>query len=242
LNDSLVSNENSPRIVIDNDTIIPTFHRIKLRATSELGCDATLQYESRIAVLPRPTASFRMKQQSVNKFDPVVDFVNSSANGVRWYWDFGDGNTSDEFAPSHTYLNSGKYPVYQVAWNTFNCPDTAFSPSWSDYNKTTKDRAWRLIVDPVTTLYIPNSFTPNGDGINDVWSLKGFNEGRPFEIEVFNRWGELMFESNEMNVEWDGIMPNSNKYAPNTTYVYVIRYQTSSGEEKEETGTFSLIR
>jgi len=242
LNDALVSNENSPRIVIDNDTIIPTFHRIKLRATSELGCDATLQYESRIAVLPRPTASFRMKQQSVNKFDPVVDFVNSSANGVRWYWDFGDGNTSDEFAPSHTYLNSGKYPVYQVAWNTFNCPDTAFSPSWGDYNKTTKDRAWRLIVDPVTTLYIPNSFTPNGDGINDVWSLKGFNEGRPFEIEVFNRWGELMFESNEMNVEWDGIMPNSNKYAPNTTYVYVIRYQTSSGEEKEETGTFSLIR
>ncbi len=242
LNDSLVSNEMSPKIVIDNDTVIPTFHRIALRAVSELGCDASIEFASSITVLPRPTASFRMRQQEVNKFDPIVDFINSSANGIRWYWDFGDGNNSDDFAPSHTYVNSGKYPVYQVAWNTFNCPDTAFSPSWGDYFRSTKDKTWRLNVDPLSVLYIPNGFTPNGDGINDQWSVEGFNEGRAFELEVYNRWGELMFESSRMDAEWNGLMPNSNKYAPNTTYVYVIRYETSNGEEKEISGTFSLIR
>ena len=94
----------------------------------------------------------------------------------------------------------------------------------------------------MSVLYIPNGFTPNGDGINDQWSVEGFNEGRAFELEVYNRWGELMFESSRMDAEWNGLMPNSNKYAPNTTYVYVIRYETSNGEEKEISGTFSLIR
>lgn len=242
LNDSLVSNEFATTIIIDNDTVIPTFHRIALRAVSELGCDATLEYQSPLVVLPKPTASFKMRQQTVNKFDPFVQFINTSANGVRWFWNFGDGNNSDDFAPSHTYINSGKYPVYQVAWNTFNCPDTAFSPSWNEPGKSSNDKNWRLIVDPVTTLYIPNGFTPNGDGINDVWAVEGFNEGKSFELEVFNRWGEKMFSSDDMDAAWDGIMPNSNTYAPNTTYVYVIRYVTSNGEEKEVTGTFSLIR
>ena len=242
LDESLVSNEASPRISIDNDTVIPTFHRIALRVVSEKGCDAFLEHETRISVLPRPIASFRMKEREVDKFNPMVEFLNSSSNAVRWFWDFGDGFTSDDFAPSHFYINSGKYPVYQVAWNTFNCPDTAFSPSWSDPRENTKDRSWRLIVDPVTTLYIPNSFTPNGDGINDVWFIKGFNEGRSFELEVFNRWGELMFSSTDFDASWNGLMPNSNKYAPNTTYVYVLRYETSDGEEKETSGTFSLVR
>ena len=101
---------------------------------------------------------------------------------------------------------------------------------------------WYLTIDPITTLFIPSMFTPNGDGVNDLWFVKGFNEEKTFEIEIFNRWGEKMFEGDNMNFKWDGRMPNSDKFAPNGSYVYQIRYMTSNDEERDERGSFVLAR
>lgn len=227
VDDSLVSEEFEPNIILENDTLEPVQYSIKLIATSDEGCVGTVKVEEAITVLPAPKAGFNFSRRSVDMFDPFMSFKNTSQHGVRWEWFFGDGEMSTEFQPDYAYELSGEYMVSQVTWNAFNCPDTV-----SKY----------LEVEPVTTLYVPNSFTPNGDGINDTWFVKGFNEGKQFEISIWNRWGELLFEGETMDFSWDGKLPNSNDWAPNGSYAYMILYETSTNEVKELRGTFVLHR
>ncbi|MEQ9187479.1 MAG: PKD domain-containing protein [Cryomorphaceae bacterium] len=241
LDDSLFSLFSDPGIVIVNDTLVPTFHTVKLIATSDLGCKHTSTKEEGITLLPAPVAAFDMAEASYNMYNPLVQFHNQSRYGIRWKWTFGDGGESEDFAPSHLYTASGKYPVQQVVWNEYGCSDTARSPV-SKRDGMYVGEQWHLPIDPITTVFIPQAFTPNGDGINDTWFVKGFNESKLFEIEIYNRWGELMFESASMNFKWDGLMPNSNKYAPNSSYVYQIRYMTSDDQEREVRGSFILAR
>jgi gliding motility-associated-like protein len=214
-----------------------------------LGCRNVSNQESAITVLPAPIAAFDLAELSYNMYNPEVEFVNASRYGVKWWWSFGDGALSEDFAPVHTYQQSGEYPVQQVVWNEWGCADTARRPVSRIAGSTDvtgsgffQGEQWYLVINPITTLYIPNSFTPNGDGDNDFWFVEGLNEGKKFEITVFNRWGETMFEGDNMNYRWDGLMPNSNKYAPIGTYVYVIRFMTSDDKEREVQGSFSLIR
>ncbi|MEX2596746.1 MAG: PKD domain-containing protein [Salibacteraceae bacterium] len=227
IDDSLVSEEASPILVFENDTTIPTRHTLELKAFSDLECPHSLKQPNVVSVLSAPIAGFEESFQDNDPFNPVMNFKNTSWYGVRWHWDFDDGNQSEAFAPSNYFKNSGNYKVQQVVWNEYSCTDSA----------------WRVIeIDPVTTMYIPNAFTPNNDGVNDTWFVKGFNEGKDFEIAVFNRWGNLIFESDNMNFRWDGLMPNSNEFAPIGVYVYAITYITSEGHEKVLRGSFSLIR
>jgi len=227
IDDSLVSEEFEPIIILENDTLEPVQYSIRLEATSDAGCIGAVGVEEAITVLPAPRAGFNFSKRTLDMFDPFISFKNTSQQGVRWEWMFGDGGVSSEFQPDYAYELSGAYEVTQVTWNIFNCPDTA---------------AKYLDVEPVTTLYVPNSFTPNGDDINDTWFVKGFNEGRQFEISIWNRWGELLFEGENMNFFWDGKLPNSNDWAPNGGYAYMILYETSTSEVKELRGTFVLHR
>lgn len=227
IDDSLVSEMEIPDITIVNDTLIPTFHSIKLMVESEQGCSHMKRMNDAIAVLPAPIAGLKVRSGALDMIDPLVVFTNTSEQGVRWLWDFGDESQSNDFAPAHTYSNSGNYEVFQVAWNEFSCPDTAFL---------------KIEVEPFTTMYIPSAFTPNGDGDNETWFIRGFNEGKQFQIEIFNRWGERMYQSKDMQFEWDGSMPGSAKPAPIGAYVYRIVFRTSDDKEREVTGTFNLVR
>ncbi len=249
INDSLFSVFSDPDLVIQNDTIIPTFHTVKLVASSDLGCKHSAVVENGITVLPAPVANFDIAEPSYNMYNPDVAFKNLSRYGVRWLWHFGDGDSSDVFAPVHTYRTSGDYPVQQMVWNEYSCADTARVPISKRAGSLDivgsgffVGEQWYLTITPITTLFIPSMFTPNGDGVNDTWFVKGFNEGKLFEIEIYNRWGQLMFESTDMEFEWNGFMPNSDKYAPNSAYVYQIRYMTSDDQEREVRGSFVLAR
>lgn len=106
-------------------------------------------------------------------------FSDLSQNGVSWFWDFGDGNHSSEQNPTHLYQNPGEYPVSLTVTDSNGCVSTI---SYGNY----------LVYSP--ELFIPNVFTPNSDGLNDLFEVV-YNGKESYNLEVFDRWGKPLFRS-----------------------------------------------
>ena len=135
-----------------------------------------------------------------------ISFVNTSVNAISWIWDFGDGTMDTLLNPSHTYTAPGEYCVRLIAIDEAGCSDEI--------------SACYEVLPP--KLFVPNSFTPNGDGLNDQFEIIGvqFFEGMYFA--VYNRWGMLVFESNGYANEWNGT-DTRGKSLPEGSYVYLLR-------------------
>jgi len=226
LNGAYISSDTTAHFELDNGTPEPLSYAITLQATSDSGCVGKLTRETAAWVFPSPHADFRLRDTRVNMFEPTAVFENTSVRSTRWHWDFDDSKTDASFSPQHVYERSGDYEVTLVAWNEYNCPDTAV----------------RLLkVDPISTLYIPAAFTPNGDGHNDVWGVKGLLEDQRFILRIWNRWGDLLMESDDLHATWDGRLPDRTM-APNGLYTYEIAYYTADGLYKELHGHLTLAR
>jgi gliding motility-associated-like protein len=157
-----------------------------------------------------------------------VDFVNLSTNAVTYHWTLEDQLESTSKNITHIYSTEGQgatYEVILIAINSFGCADTA---------KTT------IIVNPFSELIIPNVFTPNGDGINDIFHLKSL--GLSFiNAEVYDRWGLKLFSWNAPDGGWDGKAP-SGENAADGTYFYIIKAKGVDGKEYKLNGGFTLLR
>ncbi|MFN5069675.1 MAG: PKD domain-containing protein [Bacteroidota bacterium] len=134
-----------------------------------------------------PVAQFTVSSQNPGSNEPV-QFTNQSFNATNYLWFFNDGGTSNDVNPVHSFTNNGEYLVCLIAFNNGPCPDTAC----------------RLITVRFTPVIdVPNAFSPNGDGQNDILLVKGRGV-QSIVFRVFNRWGEKVFESNDLNFGWDG--------------------------------------
>jgi gliding motility-associated-like protein len=181
-----------------------------LQVTSTYGCVNADSTNVAITVNPRAVADFSTNMNEVSEFNPTVNFFNTSTNTSSVQWFFGDGNGSTTFNPSHEYSGTGTYNVTLIANNAFNCPDTATQ---------------EIIVRPEFTFYIPNAFTPDGDGKNDVFNGKGTNIAE-YEMLIFNRWGELVFSTNSLDYSWDGTYKASTEPLIDV-YVYKVKIKDS---------------
>ncbi len=121
----------------------------------------------------------------------VVFFQNWSQNADSYEWFFGDGDKSRSTSPSHRYTKGGVYQVTLISSNNLGCSDI-------------KVLTVTIPEEEVIKLFIPNSFTPNGDGLNEEFLIGYTVSGIPFRIEIFSRWGEQVFSSNRMDFRWDG--------------------------------------
>jgi len=153
-----------------------------------------------------------------------VYFGNGSQGATSYFWDFGDGNTSTAFDPTYIYNDEGIFQVMLIATNGI-CYDTAFI---------------NIETTPTSSFIIPNVFTPNGDGNNDVFTVLATNL-KSIEGEIFNRWGQKMFAWDNINGYWDG-RTLSGSEAPDGTYFYIIKAVGKDGKEFSKQGTLSLIR
>lgn len=181
-----------------------------------------------LSVTPLPVASFQYSPDPLTDIDPAINFQNNSLNATSWSWDFGSGAISDEQHPVYTYPRAGTYAVTLVARNA-QCRGVS--------TKT-------ITVEAVTTYYIPDAFTPNGDGVNDSFGLVGFGL-RPdtYEMSIYNRWGDLIFRSSPDTPLWDG--NRGSERAEAGVYVYMISFEYKQGAYKEfvnKTGHLTLIR
>jgi gliding motility-associated-like protein len=208
-------------------TMVGTFD-VTLIVTTINGCIASDTFFSPglITVLPVPTAGFTVDFQSVSIFDPVITVFDQSVNADSCYLSFGDGYTvTNACDQAHTYGNHGDYTITQIVWNEFGCSDTA-----------------QLVVEvrPEFRFYIPNTFTPNGDGLNDVFypSIMGVED---YHFMIFDRWGELIFETSDIYTGWDGRY-KGNK-CQEDVYVWKVSFTDLTIEEGAKyIGHVSLIR
>lgn len=168
--------------------------------------------------------------------DPMVLF-NLSENATQFFWDFGDGFTSTEVSPTHYYLQAGEYNITLVAQNGYGCRDTFM------IEKAVK-------AESGGTVKVPNAFTPNPNGGNGGFVANGeFNndvfypmvEGAEnYRFTVYNRWGELLFESNDVKIGWDGYYRG--ELCKQDVYVWKVELFFSDGSKKTTTGDLLLLR
>lgn len=147
-------------------------------------------------------------------------------------WNFGDNNTSTETNPTHTYNQSGTYSVTVIASDENGC-------------SVTKTRSNYITVSDADTgpidddLYIPNAFTPNGDGENDVFYVRGENIS-DVNFSIFNEWGEEIFQSRDQKNGWNG--EHNGSMVQNGNYVYCMTYTKSDGTKKSVAGRITVLR
>ncbi|MBK9048559.1 MAG: gliding motility-associated C-terminal domain-containing protein [Bacteroidetes bacterium] len=177
-----------------------------------------------IEVYPLPEAEFEYLPVKPTFLDPTITFTDLSLDALSWSWNFGDTLLITEQNPVYVFKSYGNFPVELVVTNSFGCTDTALR---------------EIIIDDFITAYIPNSFTPNDDGINDQFGVTGFSNGG-FSMQIFNRWGQTVFTSENSFQSWNG-KTLSGKSAPQGIYTYLITI-TKDKSHKPLYGTISLIR
>ena len=205
-------------------------YSVVLTVTSAQGCAYTDSIHNYINVIPGPQAAFTFSPSPASITDPTITFQDlSTAGPAEWNWTFGEGNASSTAEnPTFVYGDTGTYHVMLIVSATGGaCPDTA----WGD-----------VVIQPELLVWIPNAFTPNGDGKNDVFtpvfSDPAYVTG--YELLIFDRWGNLLFTSQDPAKGWDGRM--SNDPVQIDTYVYRVWVRGIDGNAQRFIGHVSLIR
>ncbi|HEX5002946.1 MAG TPA: PKD domain-containing protein [Bacteroidia bacterium] len=176
-----------------------------------------------VTVHPLPDVSFTAEPVRSNILFPYYQFTDHSTNAYNWFWDFGDGALATGSEPQHSYLEPGSYSVLLVVTSEYGCADSARQD---------------VYLDDVVIYYMPNSFTPNNDGINDLFGPVGHSV-ESYDLSVFNRWGQEVFHSIGLE-KWNGLTPSGDK-APEGLYVYRLSVKNDS-QKKVLTGTVTLVR
>lgn len=200
-------------------------------ASPTYNCLSSVTYTELIHVDPVPLAQFDTPNQSVSTFNPTVHFGNESVGADTYEWNFGDGYTGDGFEPTHTYANDPThYIVQMVAYNEFGCSDTAYQ---------------HVEIEEELVFFIPNSFTPDEDEYNQ-WFQPVFYSGYDpydFTMLIYNRWGEVIFESHDASKGWDGTYEATGKLCQSGTYTWTIEFKSAMSDERMKfNGHLNLLR
>jgi gliding motility-associated-like protein len=185
------------------------------------GCEGTQTFTDIICVDPSPIASFTPSPGIMTTGDTYSTMVNSSLNATQYSWDFGDGSTgSTQTSPTHQFpdTDAGNYTVTLTAISANGCTDITQAI---------------VTINEELIYYVPNSFTPNDDGINDIF-LPIFTSGfdaAGYELSIFNRWGEIVFETTDYLKGWDGTYAGNE--VQNGIYTYRIEFKYAANDGRE---------
>lgn len=182
-----------------------------------------------IGNVPGPTANFIANPQSVEILNPDITFIDYSAsNIISWQWNFGDSTVSFIQNPNHSYQNEGTYLVTLIVQNSSGCIDTIEQT---------------VTVEGFTTFYVPNSITPNADGKNDIFiPVCTRVDVNNYSMMIFDRWGNLIFKTNDFTKGWDGKVKRSGDLVQEDVYVYSITYHDLKNVERRLIGNVNVIK
>lgn len=196
---------------------------VGLSVSTSQGCSDSILLQDYIKIHPNPKASFVTEPLTLDWCEPNIRLINTTTDYTNVLWDFGDGNSSEELNPYHEYEAAQSYHISLYAENEFDCSHT-----------------FGYDIHPTHDIpfYVPNAFSPENDGNNE--SFKAYSECiRDYELWVFNRWGALIFYSNDINTGWDGTYLNQK--CPIGVYSWKIKYH--GGKDGQiETGEVTLLR
>jgi gliding motility-associated-like protein len=184
-----------------------------------------------ITVHDHPVADFNVEPTTVYVPGDVVRFYDLSSDAAVYTWDFGDGNTSEESNPSHEYADEGIYSVQLTVRNQFGCEDVLLKED---------------LIEAKLKGFVsfPNAFMPRPDAssTNDINAIfkPVFRDVDQYHLQIFNRWGQLIFESHDVTEGWDGMYKD--KLSPQAVYVWKVSGTYISGRTFRKTGSVLLVR
>jgi gliding motility-associated-like protein len=198
------------------------FYNVQLTLTDDKGCTDSLLKKNFIEVALTPNPYFTIDPENPTILQPEVQFTDKTEGNIeKWYWNFAGFATSEKQNPLFSFPETVK-DKYLVKLTV------------TDLNTCVADTTIPVFIGPEFSFYIPTAFTPNNDGLNDVWKPvgNGINNSR-YEMIIFDRWGKVIFRSTDFNVGWDGRHQDNGELVAPGTYPYKIRVGDTF-EDKEE--------
>lgn len=201
---------------------LATLYNVNLTVTTDKGCVASIIKS--VIINPKPTAEFGMTNNPTLALETVyfTDFSTPTNSVVTWFWNFGDSTSANQQSPTHFYFNQGNYNVMLIVVDGNGCRDSV-----------TKQIEVTLLP------LVPTAFSPNKDGFNDLLFVKG----GPFEkmkFRIYNSWGEMVFETEDQKVGWDGTWRGQD--APIGVYVWVLDVDMFNNKSVKKTGDVTILR
>ena len=204
----------------------PGFYDIYASVRSPAGCELDSQIVRPLEILERPTAAFTFAPETIDTRDAELFFTDRSLLAASWDWRFDRLGTSRETDPSFVFPDSGNYEIRLAITHLNDCPDTAVQ---------------RLRIEPYQTLFLPNAFAPDGNGDNVAFRPAGFlRYVTDFRMQIFNRWGERIFETGDKETGWGGFNQRNGQKATPGVYLYVVTHDGIDGPQQYE-GTVTLV-
>lgn len=205
-------------------------YNVSLKVTTDKGCNKFITKQNFVDVIGIPTAAFNMSSNYIGSKDATVKFTDKSIDAVSWEWNFGDNSYNDSINntqnPKHTFQDTGTYTIRLIVKNAQGCTDT-----------TTKE----LRVYPEWTFFIPNAFSPNGDGINDFFNGKG-TFIKKYKMMIFDRWGDLIYVTESLTESWDGKANYGDEMAQQDVYVWKVALTDVFDVEHKLIGHVTLVK
>lgn len=199
-------------------------YTITLFAFNPNSCNKVDSFKRTITIKSLPIANFTFSP-AIPETNTPITFTNLSVNAVEHRWDFGDGTGSNDRDPApHLYRKTGSYDVCLVVRSQDGCVDTMCRSVSAD-------------ISPLADL--PTGFSPNGDGSNDILYVRGAAI-ETMNLKIFNRWGQLIFESNEQSIGWDGTYKG--KPQAMEAYGFTLNVTFIDGTTLSKTGNVTLLR
>lgn len=207
----------------------PGVYDIKIAITSPIGCMVADSFLNFIRVEPSPVADFEMNpDKDLTNFNSTVQFTDKSTGAAHWNWQLDRFKTTIEQNPLYTFPDTGLMKIRLIVTHPKGCKDSLIK---------------YLDIRPVVLWHMPNAFTPNGDGLNDGFFGKGYLEGATnFRMTIWNRWGELIFETTDPNEDWNGRDKGTGGMSPAGVYVYIVTFTGPRGEPFEFKGYATLVK
>ncbi len=204
----------------------PGIYLVTLRIEGPGGED--LSEERQITVYDTPIAFFKAIPVTVSILDEEVTYYNLSENGNNYYWDFGDGTTDTASQPTHIYNEEGSYDVYLHVTSNKGCVDSLLLENL-------------ILAQASCQMLFPNAFSPEIANSSENETFRPLYKGiKEYKLEIFNRWGELVFVSNDPEDEWDGIYKGV--LSKQDVYVWKATWVCINDEKYMKVGDVTLLR
>jgi gliding motility-associated-like protein len=208
----------------------PGTYNISLMVISDSGCTSSATLNNAITVYPKPVAGFTYTPGDADIIDPTVSIINRAEGANGYLYFISDGfaiSGHPDFTHEFPNENGQSYTVLQVVTNSYGCRDSVEEI---------------IKINPAYTFYIPNAFTPNGDGTNEVFKGTGIGI-KSYTLMIFDRWGELIFQSDDIEQGWNGTFKDKGgQVVQEGVYVWKVQLRDEKNREHDFDGTVSVIK
>jgi gliding motility-associated-like protein len=205
---------------------LPGTYSITITAFTNVGCydSLTVTFPDAVIIYPSPDPSFIIEPQMMEITEAESQITSVTEDGTCLFY-MSDGGQSDSCNFQYSWMEAGTHTITHTVTSPQGCTATATGE----------------VVIQGYTFYAPSSFTPNNDGLNDYWQpiTTGVSS---FDLRIYNRWGELVYQSAEIDKPWMGQIDEGSYYAPNGIYYYRVILQDLLSQKHEFQGSFTVIR